>query len=134
LKVDAQEQALKLKGVLHDLYNEDKITVVKEGESHFVTLKSHWIAEKGCATRLSEICKAKSLLSVDIDAMYTVLRTKSNLHEDQQKGIIAALQNKISIITGGPGTGKTTLIKELLRLLTLQKVSFCLAAPTGRAA
>ena len=44
------------------------------------------------------------------------------------------MQNKITIITGGPGTGKTTLIKKLLSLLDAEKVRYKLAAPTGRAA
>lgn len=45
-----------------------------------------------------------------------------------------ALQQKVSIITGGPGTGKTTLVTTLLALLDHFKISYRLAAPTGRAA
>ena len=56
------------------------------------------------------------------------------LNEDQQRGILACLQNKVTIITGGPGTGKTTLIKKLLGILDEHKLSYKLAAPTGRAA
>jgi exodeoxyribonuclease V alpha subunit len=44
------------------------------------------------------------------------------------------LQHKITIITGGPGTGKTTLIKKLLTVLDTHRVKYYLAAPTGRAA
>jgi exodeoxyribonuclease V alpha subunit len=56
------------------------------------------------------------------------------LNEDQQRGILTCLQNKVTIITGGPGTGKTTLIKTLLGILDAQKQTYKLAAPTGRAA
>jgi exodeoxyribonuclease V alpha subunit len=56
------------------------------------------------------------------------------LNDDQQRAIIACLQNKVTIITGGPGTGKTTVIKKLLQILDGNKLSYRLAAPTGRAA
>ena len=74
----------------------------------------------------------------DIDAVYTRLRVSQTgelaLNDDQQAGIMMSLQNRVSIITGGPGTGKTTLIKKLLSILDEHKCSYKLAAPTGRAA
>ena len=57
-----------------------------------------------------------------------------HLHEDQQSGIMAAIENKFSIITGGPGTGKTTIIKTLLAFSMMSTVRYKLAAPTGKAA
>jgi exodeoxyribonuclease V alpha subunit len=56
------------------------------------------------------------------------------LEEEQQEAVRQALQQKILVITGGPGTGKTTLLNSLLALLRRAKFSFVLAAPTGRAA
>ena len=56
------------------------------------------------------------------------------LNEAQQKGIMHCLKDKVAVITGGPGTGKTTLVKNLLHILDEQKVQYKLAAPTGRAA
>ncbi len=78
------------------------------------------------------------MFSVDRDKIYQQLRvSKANevdLNEEQQRGILACLQNKVSVITGGPGTGKTTLLKKLLSVLDQEKISYSLAAPTGRAA
>ncbi|MFB3107860.1 MAG: AAA family ATPase, partial [Candidatus Binatia bacterium] len=56
------------------------------------------------------------------------------LEEKQRQAVLQALQHKVSIITGGPGTGKTTLLSHLLTLFRHGDVSFALAAPTGRAA
>jgi len=56
------------------------------------------------------------------------------LDDDQVRATEQALQEKILVITGGPGTGKTTLLTALLSILKRAKVSFVLAAPTGRAA
>ena len=58
----------------------------------------------------------------------------SILEEEQQEAVRQALQQKVLVITGGPGTGKTTLLNALLALLRRAKFSFVLAAPTGRAA
>jgi exodeoxyribonuclease V alpha subunit len=57
-----------------------------------------------------------------------------DLEGEQEQALLMALRHKVLVITGGPGTGKTTLLKHLLALLRHLKVSFALAAPTGRAA
>ncbi|MBR1883648.1 MAG: ATP-dependent RecD-like DNA helicase [Clostridia bacterium] len=56
------------------------------------------------------------------------------LSEKQKEATINALSNSISVITGGPGTGKTTIIKCIIEVLTSMKKSYVLTAPTGRAA
>ncbi|MDB6127318.1 MAG: helicase, RecD/TraA family, partial [Verrucomicrobia bacterium] len=55
-------------------------------------------------------------------------------HELQRTALRAALDSKISILTGGPGTGKTTILRALVEILKAKKVRLHLAAPTGRAA
>ncbi|HWP59985.1 MAG TPA: ATP-dependent RecD-like DNA helicase [Candidatus Acidoferrales bacterium] len=56
------------------------------------------------------------------------------LEDAQRQALAQALQQKLIVITGGPGTGKTTLLKHLLGLLRGGRARFALAAPTGRAA
>ncbi|MBQ9272113.1 MAG: ATP-dependent RecD-like DNA helicase, partial [Mogibacterium sp.] len=56
------------------------------------------------------------------------------LSEEQQKAIEACLVNNVTVITGGPGTGKTTIINTLVRIFDFADMSVALAAPTGRAA
>lgn len=57
-----------------------------------------------------------------------------NLAENQIAAIRGSLENKVMVITGGPGTGKTTIINAVLKIISRLKVKTLLAAPTGRAA
>lgn len=127
----------KLKIALHNLHETQRIKVLTVNEKHFITLSVYYFTEKGVASTLKNLFSAPSSLSFNIDKIYQDLRvsqTEIQLHENQQRGIIASLTNKVSIITGGPGTGKTTLIKKLLNILDLYGCRYKLAAPTGRAA
>jgi len=56
------------------------------------------------------------------------------LAEKQVAAIKCAVENKVMVITGGPGTGKTTIINAVLKIFSKLKVKIMLAAPTGRAA
>lgn len=138
LALEHEVAQAKIKLGLHDLYNEDKIKLITTNDNHFITLSGHYVAEKGIATRIKEIQQVSSSWSVQIGELYTLLRTKNDtvvsLNEDQQKGVMSVFSDKVSIITGGPGTGKTTLVKAIITLCDFAKVSYKLAAPTGRAA
>lgn len=133
---DAAAEPL-IKNGLHDLHDHSKIKLITYQEKHYLTLTPHYMAEKGVAQKLNDILDYPSPHSFDLDTIYKKLRTDTSkiaLNDEQQDGIMACLQNKVTVITGGPGTGKTTLIKSLLTILDEQKVRYRLAAPTGRAA
>ena len=56
------------------------------------------------------------------------------LHENQKEAVLAGVNESVVVITGGPGTGKTTIIKAILKIFKNQKLKCLLMAPTGRAA
>ena len=92
-------------------------------------------AEKLIAVRLKELKEKKPNSSCnDPDRQIAKMEREEGitLHEQQRRAVRMAAESGICIITGGPGTGKTTIIKCILNLLKGQKVA--LAAPTGRAA
>lgn len=138
LELDAMIADPLLKQALHVLYREEKIKLITHQDTHYVTLAQYYFSEKGVAHKIQRLLEHAPFRSFDADALYAILRTpKANdiaLNEDQQRGIMACLHHKITIITGGPGTGKTTLIKKLLSILDDNRCTYRLAAPTGRAA
>ncbi|MGB8366734.1 MAG: ATP-dependent RecD-like DNA helicase [Candidatus Babeliales bacterium] len=133
--VDIQDT---IKVSLHELYNSDIIKLITYNDQHFITLSQFYFSEKGVAHKIKKVMQQPPKHIFDINTIYKKLRNAQEknivLNEDQQRSILTSLQHKISIITGGPGTGKTTLIKKLLSILDDHKVVYRLAAPTGRAA
>jgi exodeoxyribonuclease V alpha subunit len=73
---------------------------------------------------------------VDWDTAWRYLASRDTLHltEEQQTAIRAALTERVAVINGGPGTGKTTALRSIVRLATAKNLKPVLAAPTGRAA
>lgn len=61
-------------------------------------------------------------------------RIRMTLSDAQKRAVAEAIESKVLIITGGPGTGKTTLLRALIEILGAKKLRVLLAAPTGRAA
>lgn len=88
-------------------------------------------AEDLAATRLAQMYLEPHSFSRNISLSYLM---GSRLDDDQKKAVQAVFSNKISIITGGPGTGKTSIVKAIVRLAEENNLKFLLAAPTGRAA
>ncbi|HLW01600.1 MAG TPA: AAA family ATPase [Ktedonobacterales bacterium] len=108
-----------------------------------VYLPPFYAAEQGIARNLLRLAKVPpemgrlaDLQQTNFSVMFDYLATKADLTlaERQQDGIMLALTHPVAILTGGPGTGKTTSLRALIRVLTLKKKQVILAAPTGRAA
>jgi exodeoxyribonuclease V alpha subunit len=120
-----------------------KVETLIEEQIEAVYLLPFYYAEVGVSRRIKRLQEsAKSRLAeftgVDWDRVFAWLTSTQKdgitLAEQQRQAVHMALTNKISILTGGPGTGKTTITKSILRLLATKGKETLLAAPTGRAA
>lgn len=135
------EQAVKTASAICNV-NEEEISkeipvLVEEGRlvksREGLYLPVFYEAEKEAANKLSKmICNREHY--DDIFDMPTTDISGNPLNKDQKKAIHTVMSNPVTIITGGPGTGKTTAIRGLIRLFEDMDKKVVLAAPTGRAA
>ena len=95
-----------------------------------------YYAEKELAAklfRLSEIKPRKRIENIEEEILFAELDLGITLEKAQANAVRTALQNQVCIITGGPGTGKTTITKTIVEILEGAGLSVHLAAPTGKA-
>jgi len=107
--------------------------VVNEGR---VYLPHLYYAEKGAATRCFQLSQVQRIELGDIPSEIGAIELRDNVTFAplQKQALEKALSHNLLVLTGGPGTGKTTTIKGLIALLEARKKHIALAAPTGRAA
>lgn len=110
---------------------------VEEGGEAYLELHRYRKADERVATLLVELAAGKANLP-DIDVGNAVDWAAKEIgiefEEGQAEAIRGALEEKVCVITGGPGVGKTTILNGLLKILEAKRISVALAAPTGRAA
>ncbi len=118
------------------------ISVVTDEQA--IYLPPFYFAEQGVTRHLLRLSqctpgqdKLDDLKKINFKVMFDYISTKDvkiELADRQREGVIMALTTPVGVLTGGPGTGKTTSMRALVRVLTLKKKTVVLAAPTGRAA
>lgn len=102
-----------------------------------VYLAKFHVCETGIARRMHILLSVpKSLRPINTDEAleWVQKRLLIKLAANQVNAVKCALESKVMVITGGPGTGKTTIINAILKILTRADAKILLAAPTGRAA
>lgn len=109
----------------------------RDDETDWYYLKPLYTAEKNVAERIYMMNRSKNVKHIDNFEKELAKQEKSLeiiLSEKQREALKGVNENNVSIITGGPGTGKTTIIKSLIDIYKSKKKKVVLCAPTGRAA
>ena len=122
---------------LISLKAKDEIIIEKREGTEWVYLENFYKVEQEIALRLVRLDNAPNMKRIEhIENALKKVEAKSNieLSEKQREAVKSINQNNVTIITGGPGTGKTTIIKTIIDLYEERNKKVVLAAPTGRAA
>ena len=123
-------------GLINLKANED-IVIEKRDEEKWVYLYSFYKTENEIAERIIKLKNTKNVKKVgNIEKELKKVEEKTDmiLSEKQKEAIRTINDNNVTIITGGPGTGKTTIIKSIIEIYKTKKYKIVLCAPTGRAA
>ncbi|HPH94358.1 MAG TPA: ATP-dependent RecD-like DNA helicase [Anaerolineaceae bacterium] len=111
-----------------------QVTADRVDEVEVIYLRWLWRAEKGVVDHLVRLL-TESTWTVNLPAYDTEADTElGELNDDQREAISTALSEPVSILTGGPGTGKSFTMKALIGALEESETTYVLCAPTGRAA
>lgn len=121
--------ALKYAESRGDIVNTDKY------DTRYIYLSEYYNAECYVAEKLSEmISRGNGNTDYSAEIMSIELENGIEYNDEQKKALCSCMNERVFILTGGPGTGKTTTLKALITLYKRRHMKIKLAAPTGRAA
>ena len=135
LAFDEDKEHLVL-ATIDDMQLEGTLVYLNDYKMNGVMLSTYHNLEKSIAKNLLRIMGHSVELDLDLDEEIAAYEKAQGvtLHSAQKEAITAAVNSGCVVISGGPGTGKTTIIKFIIELLRKEGYSFALTAPTGRAA
>lgn len=130
-----------IRAQVQNLHMDHKVVVKKTGDELEVYAFSYYYAELNCARMLRElnVLMESELLDSEEKRIETILQRilkeqGLELDELQKNAVLECVKHGIMILSGGPGTGKTTTINTIIRYFDEEGMDILLAAPTGRAA
>lgn len=123
--------------MIDSFIRDEELSYYKDGDVTYVMTNEVSCAETIIAAKLADLSESAGRLSVgDVATLIEKVESDSGLEyaQGQRMALIEALTRGVIILTGGPGTGKTTVVKALVSIFASLQMKTVLAAPTGRAA
>ncbi len=119
-----------------ELAADGEIVAAKVGDGEAIYLKRLYDAETVVVERIQMLVAGRAMSPAAAEKAMAAAEKAGGvtLSDEQNRALKTALRAKVAVITGGPGTGKTTLLRALLNVLDAAGLKPTLAAPTGRAA
>ena len=135
LEMDYEENKELYETALDGLIIDKTILIKWQDEYEIVIPAKLYFYENSVAQKLALLNSSTKLTKYNLDEEISLFEEKNNIsfHDEQKNAIITAINSGVSVITGGPGTGKTTIIKCIIEILNQYSQKFMLLAPTGRA-
>lgn len=123
-------------GILHRMEETYDVHTERFDEREFIFLPRYYQSESYSADRLKMMLRYPPQAITGAEGSIKEIEIRENIHyaPEQKQAIIQALEKGFLILTGGPGTGKTTTLNGIIRILKEKGETVLLAAPTGRAA
>ncbi len=135
LEIDLDANNELYESSLESLTLDKTVLLMWQNGSEIAVLAKYYYYENVVAQKLSLLNISQVAEKLNLDDEIKHFEEKNNIcfHEEQKNAIINSINSGVSVITGGPGTGKTTIIKCIIDILKNNRKSYMLLAPTGRA-
>lgn len=135
LEIDNDTREELYEDALKGLILDKTVITMWHTEYEIVIPSKYYFYENAVAQKLALLNTAQITKKLELEDEIKHFEEKNNIifHEEQKNAIKTAINSGVSVITGGPGTGKTTIIKCIIEILKQNHLKFMLLAPTGRA-